>query len=510
MWTKEQTASWAKKYPWIAGFNYLPAYAVNSTEMWQTERFDICAIRKELTAAAAAGYNACRIFLPYILWRHQHDGFMENLEQFFSTASELALSVVPILFDDCAFSNLAPYLGVQNDPVKGIHNSGWTPSPGFTAADDPLEQENLRAYVTEIVTRYAQDDRILFWDLYNEPGNSNREGKCLPLLRNAFAWARAAQPMQPLTSCVWAWKNFDLTCLELSDIISYHDYTPMDSTQARVEPFLAEGRPVFCTEWLHREAGNNFASHLPYYRRQHIGVFQWGLVQGRTQTNLNWVPEKNCFDGQPALWQHDVFYPDLRPYRPQELELLAEETTASLAQETPITVPVQDMTPELMQDLEDRGLILRITPGHHRLQIPEGEGVGQDLYISHSVAGPHKLITVAVSRTQFSAFGFHEENEEFLLLGGGAQERPMLLLVALCDTPTLRRKLAQGSVSAQDFICLRCRFNDPEVSFFVMKKGVPHGEAAETQEGLPSTFYVTESAGIHLIPVPLGTVHCTK
>lgn len=510
MWTKERVASWGKTHPWIAGFNYIPAYAINPTEMWQAERFDVSAIRRELTVAAAAGYNAVRVFLPYILWRYEHDAFIKNLEDFLLVCEKLAITVVPVLFDDCAFSNLEPYLGKQSDPVKGIHNSGWTPSPGFVAADDPKEQEYLQTYVTQIVSRYARDERILFWDLYNEPGNSGRKDKCLSLLKNVFAWARAAGPEQPLTSCVWAWEEFDLHCLELSDVISYHDYTPMDSTQRRLKPFLSDGRPVFCTEWLHREAGNTFESHLKYYREHNIGVFQWGLVQGRSQTNLNWQPEKNCFDGQPAVWQHDVFRSDLTPYRPHELEILGEEVAASLTQKHPLSIPIRDMTIELMQELENRGLILRMAPGHHRLCIPEEEGLGENLYVSDGISGPHKLISVAISRTQFTAFGFHEENEEFLLLGGGAEERPMLLLIALCDANALRRKLAEGTACGDDFVCLRCRFNDPQVSFFVMKKGVPHGEAAENRSGLPSTFYVTEAAGIHLIPVPLGEVKYTK
>lgn len=506
MWTKEQACAWMRQHPWVVGFNYVPAYAVNSTEMWQQERFDIEQIRRELTAAATVGYNACRVFLPYILWHGEHDSFMRNVETFVETAGELAIAVVPVLFDDCAFSHKEPYLGVQNDPVKGIHNSGWTPSPGFTVSDDLSARESLKHYVCELVTRYAHDERILFWDLYNEPGNSDREEKCLPLLHDSFEWARECSPDQPLTACVWIWKAFDLECLALSDVISYHDYTELETTKKRVEPLLADGRPVFCTEWLHREAGNHFETHLPYYQEHGIGIFQWGLVQGRTQTNLSWQAEKNCFDGQPAVWQHDVFFPDLRAYRPCELELLAKETCVSLMQDVPISIPIRDMTPELMQELEDRGLILRMTPGRHRFEIPEGDGVGRDLYISRASAGPHKLISVAISRTQFSAFGFHEENEEFLLLGGEENERPLLLLVALCDASVLRRKLAQGTADPQDFICLRCRFNDPQVSFFVMKKGVPHGEAAEHTNGLPSTFYVTESAGIHLIPLPVNCV----
>ena len=504
MWTKEHARAWLKQYPWIVGFNYVPAYAVNSTEMWQHERFDIAQIRRELTAAAAAGYNACRVFLPYILWKNEHAIFQENVESFLTTADSLSIKVVPVLFDDCAFSNKEPYLGIQNEPIKGIHNSGWTPSPGFAVSDDPSAREDLKRYVCDLILRYAHDERILFWDLYNEPGNSGRNEKCLSLLRDVFAWARECKPDQPVTACVWAWKEFDLECLALSDIISYHDYTEIETTKKRVEPLLTEGRPVFCTEWLHREAGNCFETHLPYYLEHNVGVFQWGLVQGRTQTHLSWQPEKNCFDGQPAVWQHDIFYPDLRIYRSQEISLLNTLLRENARSYGEVHVPIQDMTPEIMDELEQKGLILRIAPHRHRVLVKEQEGLGEDLYVSDALSGPHKLTSVAISRTSFSAFGFHEENEEFILLGGGRQERPLLLLIALCSASVLRSKMAQGTIAPSDFICLRCRFNDPQISFFVMKKGVPHGEAAENTDGLPSTFYVTEPAGIHLIQTPVN------
>ena len=505
MWSIEMTQNWQKKHPWIAGFNYVPSYAVNSTEMWQINSFDEKIITRELQTAEKAGYNACRVFLPFILWENEHNTFMKNLEVFLGLAEKCGLQVVPILFDDCAFSNLEPYLGRQKDPVLGIHNSGWTPSPGFKIADDPSALPELENYVKEIIEIYAHDSRILFWDLYNEPGNSDRREKCLPLLHSVFAWAREIGPSQPLTAGVWAWESYDLEALELSDIISYHDYLGLAETKARVEPFLKDGRPVYCTEWLHRQNNNNFSTHLPYYRKNHIGVFQWGLVVGRTQTNLNWIPDLNCYNGQPEIWQHDVFTSDLQPYCQAELDLLKQLRQPDDSPSVELKLPVTPMTRPVMEHLHELGLITLMSPGRHRIPIGEEEGIGQDIYVSEPVSGPHKLITVAVSRNEFSAFGYHDQNEEFILLGGEG-ERPLDLLVCYLTKEELREKLKNGTVNASDFVCLRCKFNDPEVSFFTMHAGVPHGEAAGPGPGMPATFYVTESEKTKLLPIPLGIV----
>lgn len=231
-----QYIAWQKQHPWLAGFNYVPSYAVNSTEMWQVNSFDSRLIEKELKIAANVGYNACRILLPFMLWENEHDTFLQNLDTFLIIAEACSLQVLPVFFDDCAFSNLEPYMGCQNNPIPGIHNSGWTPSPGFRVADDPAFQSHLEIYVKELVEKYSNDSQILFWNLYNEPGNSDRKEKCLPLLHNVFAWAREKQPSQPLTSGVWTWEEYDLEILKLSEIISYNDYLPPAQAKARVEP----------------------------------------------------------------------------------------------------------------------------------------------------------------------------------------------------------------------------------------------------------------------------------
>lgn len=325
MWSKEEIREWYRKQPWIVGFNYLPSYAVNSTEMWQRECFDIALIKKELAAAAHLGFNTCRVFVQYLLWREQKESLFSCFDQFLEVADSCGIRVMPILFDDCAFAMREPYLGKQDEPKCGIHNSGWTPSPGFVLADSEAEQAGLKGYVTEFVTRYGADDRILLWDLYNEPGNSQRAEKSEKLLRDAFDWARSCKPKQPLTSGVWVDEAYNKVCAELSDIVSFHDYSGLEDTRRRVDSLEGYGRPMICTEWLHRMTGNCFESHMPYYKEKGIGIVNWGLVAGRTQTYLNWDASKNPKEGMPEIWQHDILHTDLTPYREEEAKFIRQQ-----------------------------------------------------------------------------------------------------------------------------------------------------------------------------------------
>jgi len=77
------------------------------------------------------------------------------------------------------------------------------------------------------------------------------------------------------------------------------------------------------TEWLHRPNGNTIKDLLPWMKEEKIGAWQWGMIQGKTQTNLSWntMGETGIPDANPALWQHDILYPDGTPYREEEVAL---------------------------------------------------------------------------------------------------------------------------------------------------------------------------------------------
>lgn len=321
-WPIEKANEWYRTKDWIVGFNYVPSSAVNATDMWQSETYDGEAVKRELTLASQAGYNACRIFLQFIVWEHEPEIFMQNLADFIKTAKACRISVMPVFFDDCFTRE--PYLGRQADPIPGKTNSQWTTSPGFINADNPSKEAALRAYVTSIVRTYRDDSSVIVWDLYNEPGASNRAEKCLPLVEKAFAWARSENPAQPLTVGYWEDQAYNQRFLELSDIISFHDYLIPEESAAQIARLKQYGRPMLCTEWLNRKSGNTFETHLRLYRREHIGAYNWGLVAGKTQTYHCWNMAENPTSGYPDIWMHDIFFPDGTPYCEKEIALIKQ------------------------------------------------------------------------------------------------------------------------------------------------------------------------------------------
>ncbi len=325
-WTTEQTHAWYAEIDPIRGCNYLPRSAINSTEMWQARTFDPQTIEQELGWARRAGYNSVRVFLQFLVWQEDPDGLKLRLEQFLAIASGHEISTAPILFDDCAFAGKEPYLGQQDDPVPGVHNSGWTPSPGPSLVMDRSSWQELASYVRDVVGSLGSDERILFWDLYNEPGNSRMGEQSRPLMEEAFNWARQAGPEQPLTVAVWR-DGPSYSCsmskkmLALSDVISFHCYgqKKMEEAIARCRSY---GRPVICSEWLRRTTGNTVADTLPLFAREQVGWYNWGLVAGRTHTYLDW--RSKAGDPVPTTWQHDIFHADGTAYDASEIEMIQQ------------------------------------------------------------------------------------------------------------------------------------------------------------------------------------------
>jgi hypothetical protein len=213
-------------------------------------------------------------------------------------------------------------LGKQEDPVPGVHNSGWVPSPGHNRVIDKRYWPKLKDYVTDLVGSYGSDPRVLAWDLYNEPGNEKMGDKSLPLLQSAFVWARQAAPTQPLTTGFWSpeLKELSETIFGESDIITFHAYSDAQSMESTIKELSRNGRPLICTEWLRRQVGCSFAAILPFFAKYNVGWYNWGLVAGRTQTYMSWGSKKG--DPMPKVWQHDIFHPDGTPYDPAEIDLI--------------------------------------------------------------------------------------------------------------------------------------------------------------------------------------------
>lgn len=330
-WTAEQANEWYARQPWLVGCNFIPSTAINQLEMWQAETFDPATIDRELGWAASIGFNTVRTFLHDLAWEADPSGFKQRISQFLEIASRHRIRPMLVIFDDCWNSD--PKIGFQPAPKPGIHNSGWVQSPSISVVNQgPSAWDRLETYVKDILGSFADDERILLWDLYNEPGNSNNKEKSLPLVKSVFEWARAVNPSQPLTVGVW-FDNEPLNEFQLaaSDVITFHHYWEPDKLEHEIRKLKEYGRPVICTEWLARTTGSLVKTNLPVFARENVGCFNWGLVAGKTNTIYQWKelkPIHETIDLQigPEIWFHDLFCEDGTPYDRTEIEIFKKLT----------------------------------------------------------------------------------------------------------------------------------------------------------------------------------------
>jgi hypothetical protein len=346
-WSEQKANDWYAQQPWLVGSNYIPKSAINQLEMWQEPTFDPAEIDKELGWAESLGMNTMRVFLHDLLWQQDAPGFRHRIDQFLTIAARHHIRPLFVLFDSCWDPD--PRLGPQHPPIPGVHNSGWVQSPGAKALSDPAQYPRLKQYVQGVVGAFANDNRILGWDIWNEPGsdqtdnyrktelkNSDKVARVAALLPQAFAWAREMNPTQPLTSGVYevdtaadenALEELEKIQVRESDVITFHNYDWPESFKAEVAWLHRFHRPVICTEYMARSIGSTFDTILPIAKQEHVGAINWGFVAGKTQTYLPWESWQHPYIlSDPPVWFHEVLHADGTPYRQAEADLIRQLT----------------------------------------------------------------------------------------------------------------------------------------------------------------------------------------
>lgn len=347
-WSKEKAWDWYNSRSWIRGCNFMSSDCANRVDQWQEfgfeERFETT--RRELQLVKETGFNSIRIIPEFIVWLKEHDGFMERFERYIAEADKNGISCMVVLGNDCmppkeeALKRMN--LGEQHvdwgyHGGRKVSQHGKFSGAGYSLLDDEEYALKYYEFVREIVTKYKDDERIIIWDVFNEPGNSNRKSMSLPHMMKFFEIIRNIDPIQPLTVGIWTQTvNFDNLLeiekigLENSDIITYHNYNSYENNIEEMHLLKKLGRPVINTEWLARCSKNTVEEMFPLYFLEKIGCYCWGFVAGKYQTYEPWNGVWDGYKENPeayrdfdfSKWLHDLYRPSLNPYVPMEIELI--------------------------------------------------------------------------------------------------------------------------------------------------------------------------------------------
>ena len=347
-WSKEKAWEWYGKQPWLVGTNFNPSTSINQLEFWQSATFDTITIDRELGWSADLGMNLHRVYLHNLLWEQDSLGFLKRLDTYLSLAEKHKIKTMLVLLDDVWHP--VPKLGNQPEPIPHVHNSGWVQAPGAEILGDTTRHNELEGYIKGVTSHFANDERVLVWDIYNEPDNvagqpgrkelevKDKQKYSLLLLKKAMKWAREVNPSQPLTTGIWRgnidhWGTpdslpaIDKFMIGNSDVISFHAYDGnIDDVRKKIVELKKYDRPLLCTEYVARGGGNTFETVMPILKEDKIAAINWGFVSGKSNTIYPWISWDSAFTGEPKIWHHDILRQDGTPYSQDEVALIKELT----------------------------------------------------------------------------------------------------------------------------------------------------------------------------------------
>ena len=315
-WTKKEAWEWQHTAQWVMGVNYVPSVTFHGAELWQPDTHDevMVSVRRELELMRKIGINGVRMGIPFDLWYHERDKLLDRAEALYHEFAASGIGVMPVLFNDCVGfgkpADITPKFGRGWRTYEIGHHGGAKDNPftgekertGWIYWDEaewrPVMEEFLRA----VIGRFRASSDVIAWDLWNEPGYSNRFGMGIPYLKRAFEVARSLDPVQPLTAGAWRYpddygvrKDADVDAiqrlaLDESDIITFHQYDDFERVKRVVGKLKEEGRPMMCT--------------------------------GKSQHFLPWDELWKKRDLPLNRWQHDLFDVFHTPYDRAEIELM--------------------------------------------------------------------------------------------------------------------------------------------------------------------------------------------
>jgi hypothetical protein len=304
------------------GSNYTPAYCVNQVQMWHDFRPDV--IERELAAAQRYfGLTTLRVFLHNIPHAAEKDKFLAHLEQFLSICQRHGMRPGFTFFDDC-HRHEGITLDEPTQPVKGYHNGRWAACPQDRDRT-PEKLPALQSYVQDVIRAHAQDERVLWWEIFNEP---NKSEFSVNLRRLGYEWAKQAAPVQPVLCC---WNDSPQT-----DIVDAHNYSAdFASWEHQIE--LNPDKGAVFTEagarWMAPRASNGEPCEVMHWlteRRQAAkyvpGVYLcWELMAGHSNCRWYWGTPEGA--PEPTVPWCGLLWPDATPVSLAEAEAIRRWTT---------------------------------------------------------------------------------------------------------------------------------------------------------------------------------------
>lgn len=219
----------------VRGFNYSGSWGTSGLDLWQHHDNDLMNVEVSRGKSFFPGWNVARWWLSHEGFQRDPQRFLANFETGLAIFARNGILVMPVLFNRWR-DPVCDFGGVPLDHIIP-DTSNYVLPKSFVGIDQPDEEpwsihRLFRNYLDAVVGTHAEDERIIAWDLCNEPlmgpyVNDPQSSIRLGELR-WLGWCRdvckAIGARQPLT--IGNYPN--ITAIEITeplmDVISFHPY----------------------------------------------------------------------------------------------------------------------------------------------------------------------------------------------------------------------------------------------------------------------------------------------
>lgn len=262
-------------YSHIRGFNYQPSYAATLQAQWLY--FDRAVWEREVAWSKRFATNTLRIWLDWHAFIQMGDELLNRLDQALDVLAKNNIKAMVVQFNrwvDWKF------------PAGGISdNDLWHSDWAFS---------KFLPYVDRLAARFGQDERIIMWDICNEPSQCSPPSEVMPLREQV--WLTTMCDMLRKRSAILITigtmtGDFVKRLAGVVDVLSFHPYPHTISEmeiccQEHLSIAKAFRKPLICTEtccgsFNDHERGALAKGTLQTLEQNKIGWIAWMLCEGK-------------------------------------------------------------------------------------------------------------------------------------------------------------------------------------------------------------------------------------